>query len=39
MCELWYCVVLAGIGFMGAGVFVLVMGMVACCAMLLEDET
>ena len=38
MSELWYLVVLAGVGTMGAGVFVLLLGFAAAVAMILEDD-
>jgi hypothetical protein len=38
MNELWYFIVLAGIGTMGAGVFVLLLGLVAVLGMMLEDD-
>lgn len=38
MSELWYFIVLAGVGTMGAGVFVLLLGLVAVLGMMLEDD-
>lgn len=38
MNELWYFIVLAGIGTMGAGVFVLLLGFAAAVAMILEED-
>jgi hypothetical protein len=38
MNELWYFIVLAGIGTMGAGVFVLLLGFAAAVAIILEDD-
>lgn len=38
MDEFWYFVVVAGIGVMGAGVFIFVVGLVAALLMSLEDE-
>lgn len=38
MGELWYLIVLAGIGTMGAGVFVLLLGFAAAVAIILEED-
>lgn len=38
MNDLWYLIVLAGVGTMGAGVFVLLLGFAAAVAMILEDD-
>jgi hypothetical protein len=38
MSELWYLIVLIGIGTMGAGVFVLLLGAAAALGMILEDD-
>lgn len=38
MSEFWYFIVLTGIGVMGAGVFVLLLGLAAVLGMILEGD-